>query len=148
MTENQDYIRQVEINGVKLEVDMRTAKRIDTFKVGDNVKILIKEYSCTKIYNGVIVEFLNFNELPTIQVAYFEDSWNSSELIKFININEETKDFEILPTSKHEMTLTKSRFLDKLNNKIAEKQNEVDELTNKRDWFVENYEKHFVKENL
>ena len=32
--------RIVEIDGVKIEVDLRTAKRIDTFAVGDNVKVL------------------------------------------------------------------------------------------------------------
>jgi len=30
----------VEINGVKFEIDMNTAKRIDTFKIGDNVGLL------------------------------------------------------------------------------------------------------------
>ena len=37
--------RIVEIDGVKIEVDLRTAKRIDTFAVGDNVKVLCKEYN-------------------------------------------------------------------------------------------------------
>ena len=37
--------RIVEIDGVKIEVDLRTAKRIDTFRVGDNVKVLCKEYN-------------------------------------------------------------------------------------------------------
>jgi len=31
----------IEINGVKLEVDLSTAKRIDEFRVGDTVKVLI-----------------------------------------------------------------------------------------------------------
>ena len=37
--------RIVEIDGVKIEVDLRTAKRVDSYKVGDNVKILEKEKS-------------------------------------------------------------------------------------------------------
>ena len=37
MNEN---IRTIEVNGVTLEVDMRYAKRIDQFKVGDTVKVL------------------------------------------------------------------------------------------------------------
>jgi hypothetical protein len=36
MEENK---RIVEIDGVKIEVDLRSAKRIDTFRVGDNVKV-------------------------------------------------------------------------------------------------------------
>jgi hypothetical protein len=49
--------RIVEINGVKLELDMRQAKlqSIDTFKVGDSVKVLIKEYGDSyKTHAGVI----------------------------------------------------------------------------------------------
>ena len=89
MNREKDYIRDMEINGVKFEVDMRTLKRIDTFKVGDNVKILDKTYS--KIKNGVIVEFLNFKDMPTIQVACFNDNpYTSSGLIEFININKDT----------------------------------------------------------
>ena len=39
--------RIIDINGMKMEVDLRTAKRIDTFKVGDNVKVLATEYNGT-----------------------------------------------------------------------------------------------------
>lgn len=38
-----DGKRIIEIDGVKIEVDLRTAKRIDTYRVGDNVKILNKD---------------------------------------------------------------------------------------------------------
>ena len=67
----------VEINGVKFEVDMDTAKRIDTFKVGDNVLLLDKRYNSSEIYTGVILGFYNFKELPTIQVAYFKKTGKS-----------------------------------------------------------------------
>ena len=35
-------MRVIEINGIKVEVDLRTAKQINQYKVGDNVKLLIK----------------------------------------------------------------------------------------------------------
>ena len=55
--ENQnENIRTIEINGIKLEVDLRTAKRIDQFKVGDNVKVLKK--------NGG-----NFQGVPVTDIA-------------------------------------------------------------------------------
>ncbi|MDH7956462.1 hypothetical protein [Listeria monocytogenes] len=47
--------RMVEINGIKMEIDMRTAVRVDEFKVGDNIKVLDKNYSNQKIHDGVIV---------------------------------------------------------------------------------------------
>ena len=60
-----------EINGVKFEVDMQTATRIDEFKIGDNIKVLRKDYSSHRIDNSVIVDFVAFKDLPTIQVAVF-----------------------------------------------------------------------------
>ena len=43
----------IEINGVKLEVDMRYAKRVDLLRIGSRVKVLVKTYSEYKIYPGV-----------------------------------------------------------------------------------------------
>ena len=61
--------RIIEIDGVKIEVDMRTAKRIDTFKVGDNVKVLCKSGDDFKVRPGVIIDFCNFKEKPTISAG-------------------------------------------------------------------------------
>lgn len=80
-----DEKKIIEIGGVKLELDMRTGKttQIDTFKVGDNVKVLIKEYDSYKSYAGVIVGFDNFKERPTIIVAYLKMGYSEAD-IKFI----------------------------------------------------------------
>ena len=80
--------RIVEIDGVKIEVDLRTAKRVDTYKVGDNVKILDKQYSDYKVKPGIIVDFAEFQELPTMVIAVFnEGTWVSSPSIEFIYYN-------------------------------------------------------------
>lgn len=52
----------VEINGIKMAIDERTAtiQKVDTFKVGDPVKVLIKEYSSYNAKFGVIIGFDNF----------------------------------------------------------------------------------------
>lgn len=47
--------RIIEINGVKLEIDTREAVSIDTVKVGDPVKVLIKDYSSYKSFPGVVI---------------------------------------------------------------------------------------------
>ena len=39
---NNEFLREIEIGGIKMQIDLRQAKRIDTFKVGDSVKILKK----------------------------------------------------------------------------------------------------------
>ncbi|MCH4010563.1 MAG: hypothetical protein LKG79_07355 [Furfurilactobacillus sp.] len=135
---------QVEINGIHFEVDMSTAKRIDTFKVGDSVKVLNKDYSDTHIQDGTIIGFYNFKELPTIQVAVFEKGFTTAD-IKIININKDTKDQQILPSTPDSLDLDKDSVVEAMDNSITEKQHGLDSLRNKRDWFIKYYGKYFEK---
>lgn len=139
--ENQDYIRQIEINGIKVEVDLRTVKQINSYKVGDNIKLLMKSYDKShRVYPGVIIDFVNFKELPAIVVAYFVDEYTGTD-IKFATITKETEDIEIVPCAAHELELNKERVVDRFNVSIYSAQQKVDELVKKRDYFL----KHFVK---
>lgn len=52
--------RIIEINGIKLEVDLRSARRIDEFKVGDTVKVLDRRNDKNEMRTGVITDFANF----------------------------------------------------------------------------------------
>ena len=141
MEENK---RIVEIDGVKVEVDLRTAKRVDIYKVGDNVKILDKEYSDYKVKPGIIVDFAEFQELPTIVIAIFDEgSWSSPPSIKFIYYNEKTADkTEIVAASEDEIRLTKDGVIEKFEREIQKKKNEYMDLQNQLDYF----KKHFLKE--
>ena len=136
--------RIIEINGVKLEVDLTTARRIDEFKVGDNVKVL-KSGSCSNDFDvlaGVIVEFVNFKELPTMIIAVFkQDYWGSK--IEFINFNSETKGVEITPCCEHELKLEKCKVMDKMQAEIDKKQHDIEDLINKRDYFEKYFSKYF-----
>ena len=141
--ENEDFIRQIEIDGIKVEVDLRTAKKVDVYKIGDNVKVLKKTYNNEhSVYSGVIVDFVAFKELPAIVVAYFEQDYNGVN-IKFETITKESQGIEIAPCLPHEMKINKARVIDKFNIAIASKQRDVDELVQKRDYFVENFSKFF-----
>lgn len=136
--------RIVEIDGVKIEVDLRTAKRIDTFKVGDNVKVLCKDYSGNyKVKPGIITDFANFKEKPTIVVAVFnEGSWSSSPSIEFIYIYEGMEDkYEIVFADDEELRLTKDGVVEKFEREIQKKRNEAQDLQNQLDYF----KKHFLK---
>ena len=138
--------RVIEINGIKLEVDLTTAKRIDEFKVGDNVKVLQKGGNDYNVLPGVIVEFVNFKELPTMIIATFkQDFWGSR--LDFINFNAQTKDVEITLCSEHELKLEKCRVVDKFNIEIEKKKSEMEELINKRDYFEKYFQKYFVAED-
>ena len=138
--------RIIEINGIKLEVDLTTAKRIDEFRVGDNVKVLQKSGNDYNVLPGVIVEFVNFKELPTMIIATFkQDFWGSR--LDFINFNAQTEDVEITLCSEHELKLEKCRVVDKFNIEIEKKKSEMEELINKRDYFEKYFQKYFVAED-
>ena len=141
-----EFIREIEINGIKVEVDLRTCKRIDTFKIGDNVKVLKKQYGEEyNVYSGVIVDFVNFKERPALVVAYFNNSYSGVN-IKFETITKDSKDIEIAPCLPHEMKLNKDRVVDKFDIEIAAKEREADELREKKQYFIDNFEKFFEVE--
>lgn len=142
MENTDEFIREIEIDGIKVAVDMRTVKKIDTFKIGDNVKVLMKNYNDYRVYSGVIVDFVNFKERPAIVVAYFEQSYLGVD-IKFETITKDTKDLEIAPCLPHELSINKDRVIDKFNYEIEKQQHVVDELKAKRDYFLDNFGKFF-----
>ena len=130
--------RIIEINGIKMEVDLSTAKRVDEFKVGDAVKVLRDK----KVLSGAIVEFVNFKDLPTIKIAVFStDYWGSK--IEFIYYNADTADVEICPSAKEDFTIEKEGILQGLDREIDKKRSELEDLKNKKTWFLSHYGKYF-----
>lgn len=136
-----DEKRIVEIDGVKIEVDLRTAKRVDSYKVGDNVKILEKESSDYKVKPGIIVDFAEFNELPTIVIAVFEEgSYYSRPSIKFINYNAKTSEkIEMVPASEDEIKVSRDSVVEMFEREISKKKNELLDLQNQLDYFMEKF---------
>ena len=127
--------RIVEIGGVKVEIDLRNAKVVNNYKVGDNVKLWKKSYGDSYSSNpGVMVGFDNFEMLPTLVIAYFSDSYNDPEL-KFEYLNKESKDVEICPMLSEELIITKDGALNKLEKAIQIKEKEIEDLNAKKEYF-------------
>lgn len=123
--EENEYKRIIEINGIKVEVDLRTAKRVESFKVGDPVKFLRKEYNDTfKSCPGVIVGFDEFQNRPTIIVAYIDASYSKTDL-QFAYINKDSKDQEIAPMQEFEKNISYTE--------IQKQFDMTDELKSKRE---------------
>lgn len=140
----EDHKRIIEINGVKLEVDLRNAKKIDEFKVGDSVKVLRDEgtHYGHKVYAGVIVDFVEFKSKPTIQVVIFKQDYNGIQL-EFIDFNSDTEGVEFTSCSQHELKIEKSRVIDKLNMEIEKKEAELIDIKTKKEYLLNNFSKYF-----
>lgn len=142
MTDSQMTI--IEVNGIKLEVDLRTAKRIDQLKVGSRVKCLVKTYSDFKTYPGVVIGFEPFNQRPTIVVAYLEVDYSSAAL-KFMSFNSDTKDFEIVADiDNNALEVDKANIVQKFDRELAKKELEVEEIQDKKAFFLAHFGRYFV----
>lgn len=140
---SNEETRIIEINGVKIEVDMRSAKRIDQFRVGDTVKVLDTRSNKNEVRTGVITDFAMFKELPTIMVAmYKEGDYFSTPSIEFIPYNADTKGIEIVGVSQEEVIVSKDTIVQKFDDEILKVRDELNDLITKRDTFV----KYFVGE--
>ena len=130
----------IEINGVKLEVDMRTARRIEELRVGDKVKVLVKDYGDSfQVHPGIIVGFEPFNLPPTIVICYAIISYSSFDL-KFLHYNAKTKEgFEIIKALDSDIELVKDDVVKLFDRKVAEKSREIETLKEQREYFLNKF---------
>jgi len=136
--------RIIEVNGVKMEIDIREAKVIENYKVGDYVKILIKNYSDYKSYIGNIIGFDNFTKNPTIVIAYLKNEYSSAS-IEFAYYNATSEGIEITGLNDWDIPLTKSTVLEQFNKEILKKEQEMLEMKNKANIFEQLFGKYFNK---
>lgn len=135
----------IEINGIKMEIDLRSAKVIDNYKVGDNIKILVKDYDNFKSYLGTIIGFDEFEKTPTIVIAYLKTSYGAAS-IEFVYYNSKTKDVEICPLNNWDLPVSKQQVLDRFDAEIEKKKNELSEMEQKQKMFITLFGKYFENE--
>lgn len=134
----------IEINGIKMEVDLRDAKVVDSYKVGDRVKVLRKSYPDSyESFIGTIIGFDEFRNLPTIIIAYITKTYSSDADIKFVYLNSQSKDIEICKANENELYLDKESIAASFEQAIKNKRDEIKELEQKRDIFLKNFGQYF-----
>jgi hypothetical protein len=127
----------IEIKGVKLEVDLREATTIHTYKVGDPVKVLTKKYGSTfTSCPGVIIAFDMFEQRPSLGVMYVEDAYTSSPELKLVTVTKDTEDTEICPASPEEIRLSRDAVALNLQKRIDSLSLELQQAVARRDHFM------------
>lgn len=137
----------IEINGVKMEVDLRRAKIVHSnLRVGSKVKVLVKgAYDGPKVWPGVIVGFDAFKDMPTITVAYVTSSYASAELC-FAHINSKSAEkFEIVPAHDDDLPVERGFVLEAFAREIDKKRREIEDIEAKRDYFTRMFGVYFDK---
>lgn len=141
-------LQVIEINGVKLEVDMRYAKRIEELRIGSRVKVLDSTgYGDAKVHPGIVVGFEPFASLPTIVIAYIEAGYSDVGL-KTVSYNAKTEKIEIVASVDDDFSVSKSEVLGwfrRERQKLAEKSAEIDA---KEQFFLERFKAYWRDEPL
>lgn len=140
MADTDTETRIIEIEGVKIEVDLRHAKRVDTLRVGDKIRILdtSSSYGGPKVYNGVIVGFEPFEALPTIVIAYLEHDFSKAEL-KFLHYNAKSEKFEIVKAIDDDIDLSKKQIIEFFDRQRAKLNRELEELSQRERYFLDHF---------
>lgn len=130
----------IEINGVKLEVDLRTARRVDEMRVGTRVKVLKKKYSDThEVFHGVIIGFEPFKQLPTIIVAYMSIEYNAAK-IEYLYFNASTKETElVVATDDDTGALDKVNIVSIMDREVEKKRQEIAEIEARKSFFLSKF---------
>lgn len=135
---SQEDKRIIEVNGVKMEVDMREAKKVDNFKIGDPIKVLVKKYDDYENHYGIIVGFTEFQQKPAIDILYVEKSFSDIDL-KFETITEDNDQIEIAHAKEYDKKFEKTEVFNRINNEIKELEEEVKTWEAKKRAFKENF---------
>lgn len=135
----------VDIKGVKIQIEAPQAKIIENYRIGDTIKILIKEYSDSwTSYPGIIVGFDDFDELPTIIICYISNYYSTPE-IKTAYFHEKCDKIEITKCCAYELSFDYEAILDALNNDLKEKQIKAEEVKAKINYFMRHFGEKFAK---
>lgn len=143
-----ENLQIIEVNGIKMEVDLRHAKRIDHFKMGDPVKLLVNDgHTNSTVHAGVVVGFEAFTSLPTILVAYIDTSYFGAGL-KVAYVNERSRDkYELVACQDNTvMSLDRGSILHRMDAEIDKKDAELRELQQRKIYFEEMFGVYFNAE--
>lgn len=134
----------IEVQGVKLEVDLRHAKRIDTISIGTRVKVLKKEYSDSwKVRHGIVIGFEPFQNLPTIIICTALIEYAEAK-IEFLYYNAKSEGVEVVVASDDDLVaLDKADFCAKCDLEIEKHQSAIKELQHRKGYFLDKFQSYW-----
>jgi hypothetical protein len=137
--------RIVEIDGVKLEVDLRTAKVIDHYKIGDPVRVLhsANDYNSAIINPGVIIGFCEFDSNPAIEILELKNEYSNVNFNLVTIISGQKNNVQIAPYDKYEGLISQTDVVTRFDRKIQEKELELADLKLKKKYFIDDFSKAF-----
>lgn len=132
----------VEIKGYRIQpvAGQESFSSTYIYKVGDRVKLLKKEYSTSVVYDGVIIGFYLFNDMPSIEVCWIKNEYNKAEL-NFEIINDQVEGVEIVPSG-HSIPIDSTKVVEALDREIGAKEDDIRALKDKKAFFLDRFERY------
>lgn len=130
----------IEVGGTKIEIDFAQVRKIETFRIGDTIKIFKKKYSDWKIYPAIITGFAKSEEMSGIEITYLELDYSSARLMCDI-VTEESKDIVLATISSTEKYMTFDNIPEMLARDIEKREMELAEAKSRLKFFNDFYEK-------
>jgi hypothetical protein len=142
---SEENKRIVEIDGVKLEVDLRTAKVVDHYKIGDPVRVLhpSTDYNSAAINPGVIVGFCEFESHPAIEILELKSEYNGINFNMVTIISGQKSNVQIAPYDKYEGLISQADVVTRFDRQIQQKELELADLKLKKKYFIDDFSKAF-----
>ena len=141
---SEENKRIVEIDGVKLEVDLRTAKVIDHYKVGDPVRVLHPGTGYgSGIKTGIIVGFCEFDKNPAIEILELDADYTGTNFKLITIVSGQENPVQIAPYDRYSGLFSQSDIVTRFDREIQKKELELADLKLKKDYFVNDFMKAF-----
>lgn len=137
----------VEINGVKLEVDLRYARRVEELRIGSRVKVLTKNYNDWSAHAGVIVGFEPFPDRPTIIIAYIKADYANVGL-HLVHWHKDNKDAQVVACDDDDFSVSKAEVLGWFDREKTKFENQIKEIEAKRKYFLDRFKSYFPEKEI
>lgn len=132
----------IDINGVKFEVDARTAtvRQLQTIRIGAKVKVLKDD----QVKYGTVIGFEPFPENPVVVICYIDSQYySSSPEFKFLYYSAKSKEQVVISSEDDDAAIERDDVVMKIEKEIAKKQTEIQDLEDKKRYFLSKFKAYW-----
>jgi hypothetical protein len=141
---SEENKRIVEIDGVKLEIDLRTAKVVDRYRIGDPVRVLHPGTGYgTGIKAGVIIGFCEFDKNPAIEILELDADYSGINFKLITIVSGQENAVQIAPYDRYSGLFSQTDIVTRFDREIQKKEIELADLKLKKEYFINDFMKAF-----
>lgn len=134
--------KTIELNEAMVKIGLKKEEAINNYKVGNYVKLLIKDIFDFESYPGRIVGIYYSNDEPIIVVAYLKQPFDRFN-ISYIEICPSSEDTKIEPLNDWDFPIERLSMLKRFKIEILSKEQEVTEMKSNVKRFEQIFDEYF-----